>query len=115
MPEMYEDALQVVKNILSKSRKKYACDLQINGFNPNQNYFIAERLWEKLTTGESLYVPGVRLLWMKIYRVFYFYFTPVAVMYKLKYDKEEDPFALPLTPNDREEILANIKDFTPDV
>lgn len=93
--------MKIVKNILMKNRKKYAFDLQLNVFNPNQNYFVAERLWEKLTTGESLYVPAVRLQWMKIYRIFYFYFTPVSVIYKVKYDKEDDPFALPLTPADR--------------
>jgi hypothetical protein len=52
---------------------------------------------------------------MKIYRIFYFYFTPIAVIYKIKYDKPDDLFALPLNQTDREEILANIKDFTPDI
>lgn len=105
----------MVKNILSKNKKKYALEYQINVFNTNQNYFVAERLWEKLTTGEALYLPSVRLQWMKIYRIFYFYFTPVAVIHKIKFDREEDPFALPLSKEDRQEMLENIKDFTPDI
>jgi hypothetical protein len=38
---MYEESLKIIKTILAKNRKKYACDYQLNVFNPNQNYFIA--------------------------------------------------------------------------
>mgnify|MGYP000898322556 FL=1 len=58
--------------------------MQLSSLNINQNYMVAQVLWDKLTVGESLTNPGVRLYWMKIYRALYFYFTPICVAAKLR-------------------------------
>jgi hypothetical protein len=59
-----------------------------------------------MTTGESLINPGVRLYWMKIYRVLYFYFTPICVVTKLKQTIEpvgkRAPFEFDITNEERD-------------
>lgn len=46
--------------------------------------FLAEYLWVKLASPLALVDEKVRLQWFKIYRVFYFYFTPIITIYKLR-------------------------------
>jgi hypothetical protein len=50
-PSIYEDSLRTIKDILLKNKKKYAFEMQLTSLNLNQNYFIAQLLWEKMTTG----------------------------------------------------------------
>lgn len=42
---IYEEALKAFKDILSKNKKKYALDMQLNALSLNQNYVLAEMLW----------------------------------------------------------------------
>lgn len=41
---------------------------------------IAEVLWEQLTCAYSLISPVYRLSFFRIYRIFYFYFTPICYL-----------------------------------
>lgn len=58
-------------------------DLQLTILNENQNYFLAEYIWNQMCDPLSLNNARVRLGWMKIYRTFFFYFTPMTTMVKL--------------------------------
>jgi hypothetical protein len=63
---------------------KYGLKIQLDELNEDQNYFLAEYLWCKLSSRPSLIDARIRLQWVKIYRIFYFYFTPIITLHKLK-------------------------------
>jgi hypothetical protein len=62
---------------------------------------------------ESLTNSRIRLQWMKIYRIFYFYYTPIVTMVKLNKNASTGEF--PLSQEETFEILDNIMDFIPDI
>ena len=47
-----------------------------------------------MSSPESLNSERIRLAWMKIYRVFYFYFTPIITMVKLSTNISTKEFKL---------------------
>ncbi len=40
--------LKAFKNLLRNNKKKYGLELQLEILNENQNYFVAEYLWDQL-------------------------------------------------------------------
>lgn len=51
---------------------------------------------------------------MKIYRIFYFYFTPIVTMVKLNKNASTNEFSR-LSSDETFEILDNVMDFVPDI
>ena len=68
---------------MAKNRDRYALEIQMSVLNENQNYFLAEYIWNQMSESLSLTNEKVRLAWIKIYRIFFFYFTPIITMVKL--------------------------------
>lgn len=66
------------------NKMKYGLKIQLDELNEEQNYFLAEYLWCKLCSRVALIDAKVRLQWIKIYRIFYFYFTPIITIKKLR-------------------------------
>ena len=64
----------------------------------------------------SLGHARIRLSWMKIYRVFYFYYTPIITFVKIKKNCE-DPSRkeFKLSPEALNEVRDNMIDFIPDI
>jgi hypothetical protein len=63
---------------------KYGLKIQLDELNEDQSYFVAEYLWGRMCGREALVNAKVRMQWMKIYRIFYFYFTPIITIHKLR-------------------------------
>jgi hypothetical protein len=52
--------------------------------NENQSYYLAQYLWREMTSLISSHHHNIRLQWIKIYRIFYFYFVPIITLRKIK-------------------------------
>jgi hypothetical protein len=103
----------VVKNILNLNKKKWGLEVQLT-LTENENYFIAEYIWNHLTSEFSCNSHFIRLQWIKIYRIFYFYYIPAVSIVKLKKNHETKEFP-DLTEDAQRELLAHMKDFFPDI
>lgn len=56
----------------------------------------------------------VRLQWIKIYRIFYFYFIPIITLRKIRNNCVSKEYRL-MNEEAAEDILNNLKDFQPDI
>jgi hypothetical protein len=80
----------------------------------NENYFIAEYIWTQLTSHLSSSNQFIRLQWIKIYRIFYFYYVPIVTVLKLKKNHETKEFP-DLNDDVIYELITNLRDFFPDI
>jgi hypothetical protein len=84
----------------------------------NQNCYIAYTLWSNLTSEETLRNAQVRVWWMRIYKMFYFYYTPVCVIKKIKQAVVDVPrgvFEIKLGRKEKKEVMELIRDFLADL
>lgn len=101
------------KDILNKNKRIYGLEIQLN-LRENENFFIAQYLWKELTSPLASSNHFIRLQWIKIYRVFYFYHVPIITLKKIKSNESDGSFRQ-LDPSGAKELLERLRSFFPDI